>query len=194
MATSKRGQTKPAKPSKSFPLTAHNNGQWCKKIRGKIHFFGVWGNPQAALDNYLRIAADLHSGRQPQTPNIAANEFTVKDVCNHYLTFQLQKFETGQISPVTFEDCRRITHSFAKFVSSDRIISDLSPKDFEQFRLKLSQKGTTGNGKGLGVHALGRTITVIKSMFKYVYEMDLIDKPLKYGPAFEKPSAIQNQI
>src|SRR6266568_4740776 len=37
--------TKPAKPSKpypAFPLTAHPAGYWCKKIRGKIHYFGRW--------------------------------------------------------------------------------------------------------------------------------------------------------
>ena len=51
---------KPAKPRASFPLTAHPNGQWCKKIRGKVHFFGVWSDPDAALAAYLRVAADLH--------------------------------------------------------------------------------------------------------------------------------------
>ena len=25
---------RPSKPYPNFPLTAHNNGQWCKKIRG----------------------------------------------------------------------------------------------------------------------------------------------------------------
>lgn len=30
---------KPSKPYPSFPLTAHLNGQWCKKIRGRVHFF-----------------------------------------------------------------------------------------------------------------------------------------------------------
>jgi hypothetical protein len=37
-----RARRKPSKPYPTFPLTAHNNGQWCKKIRGQIHFFGIW--------------------------------------------------------------------------------------------------------------------------------------------------------
>ncbi|MFA5864727.1 MAG: hypothetical protein WC975_08565 [Phycisphaerae bacterium] len=41
-------KTKPIKPYPTFPLTTHPNGQWCKKIRGKIHFFGVWADPEAA--------------------------------------------------------------------------------------------------------------------------------------------------
>ena len=39
--SAKQNRPKPRKPSPSFPLTPHNNGQWCKKIRGKIHFFGT---------------------------------------------------------------------------------------------------------------------------------------------------------
>ena len=44
---------KPAKPYPEFPLTAHPAGYRCKKIRGKIHYFGPWDNPDAALDKYL---------------------------------------------------------------------------------------------------------------------------------------------
>ena len=61
--TKAKPSKKPAEPHPGFPLTAHPNGQWCKKIRGKVHFFGVWGAPMAALGNYNRQAADLHAGR-----------------------------------------------------------------------------------------------------------------------------------
>ena len=35
-ASSKKKPGKPSKPNPTFPLTAHANGQWCKKIRGKV--------------------------------------------------------------------------------------------------------------------------------------------------------------
>ena len=28
------------KPSTGFPLTRHPRGYWCKKVRGKLHYFG----------------------------------------------------------------------------------------------------------------------------------------------------------
>jgi len=40
---------KPTKPHPDFPLFAYNNGQWCKKIRGKQRYFGAWVDPDAAV-------------------------------------------------------------------------------------------------------------------------------------------------
>ncbi len=182
-----RRRQKPAKPSPSFPLTPHNNGQWCKKIRGKVYFFGVWEDPDAALQRYLRAAAELHAGRQPR-PTISAEGVTVKQVCNHYLTFQIQKLDAGDISPRWFEDCRRVVESFARSVGPGRLVSDLVPDDFQQYRQSVIRHGLNGKTKGLGAHALTRCITVIRSIFKYAYEIDLIDKPMKYGKGLEKPS------
>ena len=57
---------KPEKPHPDFPLTAHPAGYWCKKIRGKIHYFGPWSDPDGALKKYLEQKDALHAGRKPR--------------------------------------------------------------------------------------------------------------------------------
>ena len=39
------------KRSDKFPLTLHKTGQYCKKIRGKIYYFG--SDKGRALESYL---------------------------------------------------------------------------------------------------------------------------------------------
>lgn len=141
-----------------------------------MHFFGVWEDPQAAYDNYLRVAADLHAGRQPRL-TVSAEGATVKQVCNHYLTFQAQKLDAGEISPRWFEDCRRVVESFARSVGPGRLVSDLLPSDFQQYRQRVIRHGLNGGPKGLGAHALTHCITVIRSIFKYAYEIDPREHP-----------------
>jgi integrase len=188
----RRRRHKPVKPNPSFPLTPHNNGQWCKKIRGKIRFFGIWEEPEAALENYLRVAADLRAGREPRSSTLSAEGLTVKQLCNHYLTYQHRRSQAGEIGPRWFEDCRTVLDNFVSFAGSGRLASDLAPDDFLKYRQRLSRQGLTGR-KGLGVYALTRAITVVRSMLKYAYEMNLIENPIKYGKTFEQPSSTLKQ-
>jgi hypothetical protein len=83
--------TKPSKPYDNFPLFAHAAGVWAKKIRGKMHYFGPWSDPNGALKKYLAEKDSLEAGRNPrQNPDA----HTVKDVA--YLAFQLSiKEEDG---------------------------------------------------------------------------------------------------
>lgn len=62
-STAKRPGDKPAKPHPDFPLTARPDGQWSKKIHGKVHYFGVWDAPQAALNLWVAQKDDLLGGR-----------------------------------------------------------------------------------------------------------------------------------
>ncbi len=96
---SKTTRLKPKKPYRSFPLAPHPNGQWCKKIRGKLQFFGVWADPDAAFKYYLAVAPDLHAGRSPRASNLSAQQLCVKDLCNAFLNWQKGKMEAGEIRP-----------------------------------------------------------------------------------------------
>ena len=63
-STQKRRKSKPKKPYPEFPLYAHATGRWAKKIRGRIHYFGPWDDPNGALELYLEERDYLHSAGQ----------------------------------------------------------------------------------------------------------------------------------
>src|SRR5947209_9993807 len=86
---------KPAKPYPEFPLTAHPAGYWCKKIRGKIHYFGPWDDPDGALAKYLEQKEDLHAGR---TPKGDKEGLTVKELCNKFLKAKRDKGESRELT------------------------------------------------------------------------------------------------
>ena len=57
-------RSKPERPEGS-PLFWHPSGRWCKKIRGKQHYFGR-GSHEDALAEYNKQKVDLHSRRVPR--------------------------------------------------------------------------------------------------------------------------------
>jgi|GEM_PF-186480 len=64
------------KPRPDFPLTAHPRGYWCKKIRGRSHYFGkVATDPDgtAALTKWLDQKDALLAGRIPRGDVAASN-------------------------------------------------------------------------------------------------------------------------
>src|SRR5947209_6524980 len=91
-------QGKPAKPYPEFPLFPHATRRWAKKIRGQLHYFGPWSDPDAALKKYLEQKDSLHAGRKPRP---APDAVTVKDVANAYLNAKAVLRDAGELSPLT---------------------------------------------------------------------------------------------
>src|SRR4051794_30523709 len=85
-------QNKPKKPDAEFPLFPHRNGQWCKTIRAKHHYFGLLADPQAALKKYLDQKDDLYAGRTPAT----GEGTTLVSLVNQFLTSKKRKLQSKE--------------------------------------------------------------------------------------------------
>lgn len=169
---------KPAKPYPDYPLTAHPVGQWCKKIRGKIHYFGPWNDPDAALANYLRQKDDLHAGRKSR---VDPSAITVKDVANDFLTAKQALIETGELSPRTWADYKMVCDMVVAHLGKLRLAADVGPDDFASLRKKVA--------KQWGPQRLGsKLIQYTRCLFKHALDAGLIDRPTRFGPGFKRPS------
>ncbi len=168
---------KPAKPYPDFPLFAHATGRWAKKIRGQLKYFGAWNDPDAALEKYLAQKDDLHAGRTP-TPDAGA--LRVKDVTNAFLIAKKQLKEAGELSPLTWVQYKRIADEVVEHCGKHRLVADLTPNDFGRLREKWAKKW--------GPHLLKKAVQYCRSIFKHAYDAAMIDRPMRFGPAFKRPT------
>jgi integrase len=168
---------KPAKPYPEYPLTAHPAGYWCKKIRGKIHYFGPWSDPAGALDKYERQKEALHAGRKPRDETDA---LTIKDAANAFLNAKNALVDSGELSPRTWADYKRVCDLLVANLGKQRLVSDLDPEDFTGLRNKAA--------KQWGPHRLSTTIQYARSVFKFAFESGLTPVPVRFGPGFKRPT------
>ena len=174
---------KPSKPYPDFPLFPHATGRWAKKIRGKTHYFGKWDDPNGALDLYLKQKDDLHAGRVPREDT---DSLTLRELVNTFLESKRADMKTGLRSPRTFSDYHRICGVIIDEFGANRLVTDIRPLDFERLHTKLAAK--------YSLVTMGRLITNTRSVFKYGFDNELIDKPVKFGTKFKVPSKIDRRI
>lgn len=180
-STRRRAAAKPRKPQTDFPLFAHANGQWARKIRGKLCYFGLWADPDAALERYLDQKDALYAGRKPK-PRASAGP-TVADVCSAFLEAKEHLADTGEISRRVFRDyhttCARIVEVFGK----ETPVSELTVADF----LGLKQR----MGKTMALVSMGVEIQKTRAVFNWAAHEDtrLIERAPQFGREFRAPTA-----
>jgi integrase len=168
---------KPAKPYPEFPLFPHAAGVWAKKIRGKMHYFGPWNDPDGALKKYLAEKDTLHAGCKPRADPDA---LTVKEAANAFLNAKDALVDAGELSPRTRAGYQIAAAELVKHLGKTRLVSDLDPQNFASLREKMARKW--------GPHRLGSTIQYVRSVFKHAFDAGLIPAPVRFGPGFKRPT------
>ncbi|HJT78603.1 MAG TPA: tyrosine-type recombinase/integrase [Gemmataceae bacterium] len=168
---------KPDKPYPEYPLTPHPKGYWCKRIRGKLYYFGKLDDPDGALAKYLEQKDDLHAGRAPRQQ---AEGLTVKQLCMEFLAAKKSMVDSGGLSPRTWALYKEAADEVVGTFGKGRLVADLGPDDFAKLRNKLAKR--------LGPHGLGSRIQSVRCLFKYAFDADLVNRPVRYGPDFKRPS------
>src|SRR5262249_58857173 len=73
--------------------------------------------------------------------------------------------------------CEIVVSHFGK----TRLVTDLDPEDFTRLRNKVA--------KHWGPHRLGsKLIQYTRCLFKHALDAGLIDRPVRFGPGFKRPS------
>lgn len=168
---------KPIKPYPDFPLFPHAVGVWAKKIRGRMHYFGPWADPDGALKKYLNEKDDLHPGRKPRPE---AGAVTVKDLANAFLNAKQALVDAGEMSPRTWDDYKQVCDIVVSHLGKARAASNVGPDDFEPLRNRTAKRW--------GPHRLNKLIQCTRSIFKHAYESGTIATPVRFGPGFKRPS------
>lgn len=175
------GGERPLKPYPTFPLFAHATRRWAKKIRGKMHYFGPWSDPDGALKKYQQQKDDLHAGRTPEPTGVEVSAgVTVKDLCNRFLNAKQGRVDSGELTLRSWRDYKAACDLLVSHFGRTRLVAHLRPDDFTAFRSKLAAKW--------GPVTLSNVIQRLRVVFKFAWDNDLIDRPVRCGQEFKRPS------
>lgn len=172
----KLSASRPTRPAGS-PLFPHNTGQWCRKIRGKIHSFGVWADHAAALERHGKEYPYLKAG--VPLPD-SFDGATVKSCIDKFLTAKEDEANAGQITRRWFEDLDGVCQLIVKHIDRARPVESLGPDDFNKLRLAIVSKHSPAIARNF--------ISRIKSVFKYARDTRQIQREVDFGVGFKPPS------
>lgn len=164
---------KPEKPYADFPLTANNNGQWCKKIRGKVHSFGVWANWQGALAKYNAQKDYLHAGQRPPT-----GELTMADLGNLFFTAKALDVRSGAVSQRSFDEYKAAYELAVNKFGKTQAVATLTPDQFRELRTTFAEKW----GPTTAWNATRR----IRMVFNWGFREGHMQNQARYGTGFSR--------
>jgi integrase len=166
-----------AKPHHDFPLFMHATGQWAKKVRGRMFYFGK--DPKAALARWLAEKDALLAGHDPRRE---VDTLTVRDLANEFLTAKKLLLDQDAITLRSWRDYYLCCERLLKLITGGggAYVAALQPADFDRLRAALA---TT-----LGPVSLGNEINRLRGVFKFAWDARLVAAPVHFGQSFRRPA------
>ncbi|MCK6478048.1 MAG: site-specific integrase [Phycisphaerales bacterium] len=104
---------------------------------------------------------------------------TLRELVNRFLTAKQRRLDLGEMSPRSFNDYFHTASLLIDGLGKDRRADDITSADFGQLRTLLA--------KGRGPISLSAHIQRVRCMFKHAYDAGHLDRPVRFGPEFQKP-------
>jgi integrase len=174
-------------------LTPHRNGQWCKKVKGELYYFGKWHDDlkgERALEDWQARKDDIFAGLDKlRADSPVAEGMTLDDLAIRFLKDRRQAMVAGDLSKQTYKDYLRIVTDFITVTGGNGVVAALAPQHFAAYSATLTQRK-------LGRHSRKRIIAGVKAFLNFGAENGLNPRPT-YGTGFKtldtSPEAIRQE-
>ncbi len=180
---------KPPKPYPEYPLFPHASGQWAKKIKGSIRYFGLWSDHISALNLYESEKVAWEAGVNPRTLTlmsyISNKGLSLDDGVNIFLDYCDKNQEKGKITKRSYNDYVASAKLLFTVMPRTVTIDSMVPMHWERIEDAIREKN--------GEITSGNHINRILVCFNWLVDNQFILKP-KYGTHMKRPSKASIRI
>jgi len=150
--------------SDKFPLTRHPTGQYCKKIKGKMYYFG--SDKKEALQRYLDQATYLH-GHQENVQKPTEEHMTLKQLCDRYLNYQYSKLQANDLTASHYNEQVGSLSKLMAFLGQNIDINNISTLDLQNYKRRIQKSYVS-------VCRLNLHISIMKALFHWARKNDVL--------------------
>jgi len=151
--------------SDKFPLTFHPTGQYCKKIKRKMYYFG--SDKKEALQRYLDQATYLH-GCQENLQKPTEDHMTLKRLCDMYLQYQYSKLQANDLTASHHNEQIGSLNKLMDFLGQNIDINNISTLNLQDYKRRIQKSHVS-------VCRLNLHISIMKALFHWARENDILE-------------------
>ena len=152
--------------SDKFPLTLHPTGQYCKKVKGKIYYFG--SDKKDAIQRYLDQATYLHGCKNHLQQKPTGDNMALKQLCDIYLKYQYSKLLANDLTARHHNDQIDSLNKLMAFLGPGRKIKSITTLELQNYKRKLQKR--YGSVCRLNLH-----ISIMKAIFHWARKNDILE-------------------